>query len=145
MTSEQAATTARIDSLGEARELALKALMTAHRFLDSAERELPGLIERFEQGDLAGAGEPMKQLLQGLGSLTQLAASIDVMLDPQQGQEIEGIDLEGLSATLRNLIEAQQALDWKRVGAVLSGQVLPVLGELRTAFSLRAEALQTAS
>ena len=144
MTSEQEATTARIDSLGETRELALKALMTAHRFLDSAENELPGLIERFEQGDPVGAGEPMKQLLQGLGSLTQLAASIDVMLDPQ-GRAIEGIDLEGLSATLRDLIEAQQSFDWKRVGTVLSSQVLPVLGELRTAFSLRAEALQTSS
>lgn len=144
MTDAQAAgaRTTDLTDRGEARELALKALMTADQFLSSAEQELPGIAEALSRNELETVRTPLSQLLDGLGALTQLAADLQTLVGPDSAADAR-IDHGELSAALEELVRAQEGGDWPAVGTVLSERIGPVLSSMRASFDRRAETLQT--
>jgi hypothetical protein len=128
---------------GETRELALKALMTAHQFLTSAEEEVPRIVAALERSDVESVRTPLSQLLEGLGALTQLASDLEALAGSDPVAE-DQIDASALAACLQDLVAVQEAGDWPAAGEVLHAQIEPLLGRMRRAFDRRAEALQTA-
>jgi hypothetical protein len=128
---------------GETRELALKALMTAHQFLTSAEQELPRIVQALERRDVESFRTPLSQLLEGLGALSQLASDLHTLAGSDPVAD-DRVDSEALAACLHELVAKQEAGDWPGAGAVLEARIEPLLGRMRRAFDRRAEALQTA-
>lgn len=141
MANPQAATARGTDlgDGGEARELALKALMTAHQFLGSAEREMPRIVGVLEGNEIEPVRNDLGQLLQGLAALTQLVSDLHTIAGTEIGDE--DIDREGLTAALEALVAAQESRDWPQVGRILETQITPVLSGLRGTFDRHAEAL----
>jgi hypothetical protein len=140
MPNQQPATARHVDLSdgGEARELALKALMTAHQFLTSAEREVPRIVGVLEGNEIEPVRKDLGQLLQGLAALTQLASDLQTLSGAPVEHEIDAADL---TSALEGLVAAQENREWPEVGRILEARIVPVLCGLRSTFDRHAEAL----
>ena len=124
------------------RELALRALATAHHFLTAVQEELPALVAGLRTGGMVQVSTEVGHLLDGLGSLARLSLDVtDLFRGLPQGANA-GPDIGELARALRDLVHAQEARDDARVAGVIEAEIGPLVGRWREAFASRALALQ---
>lgn len=115
---------------------ALRALATASRFLETLERESPGLVVALRAGTVQGTAREAQHLEDGLRALAELALALES--HESAGPRPRGVHGD-LTRSLRDFAEARAAENRTEAAAVLERQVLPSVRSWRHWFQSRLE------
>ncbi len=122
-------------------EIALRALVTAGRFLEAARVEIPNIARQLREGSLPEAMGGLGNLLEGLGSIARLTVDMEQVVGPASRLR-ERVDLGDLTVNLKEIVRGQEEQDWHRVADVVEHRIAPRLAAWQEAFSAELEALR---
>ncbi|UCF67195.1 MAG: hypothetical protein JSV80_15675 [Acidobacteriota bacterium] len=131
-------------TLDDRKQLAVRALTRADRFLLAVAQEIPGIAQRLRRGEIAEVKLHLEHLLDGLGSLARLAIDIERLEESLGRTRPEGFDLGQMARALRDFVHAQEARDWPGSAEVLETRIAPQVPRWRHLFHVRLSSLQSA-